>query len=120
MVSNFSCPGFIHYQIQSPQWTLSLGDIEKVKACFALKGGSGKCRKRQLALNTATGINDREGDGKPEKSYTTTLKTGSLEGNSPKQHDCKGLAGHRVLAFPGMLQGSKLQSLPFPSASVQF
>lgn len=86
MFSNCSCPGYLLYQ--SPQWTLSTEDTEKVSACFALKGGFVKCKKRQLVLNSATGVNGRERDRELDRSYTKTLKTCFLGGSSPKQHDC--------------------------------
>lgn len=37
---------------------------------------------KSLALNSATGVDGKEGDIKYNRSYTGTLKTGSLGGSS--------------------------------------
>lgn len=77
-------------------------------------------QKDSLALNSATGVNGREGDVELHRGYTGPYKLVLLEAVLLNNMIVNGLTSHRVPPVPGMPQDSDLQTRPFRSASVQF
>lgn len=115
--SNRFCSGCILNHTQSPQWTLS-GGCGKVSNQLCFIKGIWQVQGKSPAVNSATGVDGKEEDIKYSRSYTRTLKTGSLRGSSLNSMTVDEQAGQSP-HFSKNSRGLDLQTHPLLPASVQ-
>lgn len=72
VLSNCPCPGCILYHMEAPNGLSVEEAVEKVFILLRFIKCAWRVQGRSLTLNSAPGVDGREADVKPDRSYTRT------------------------------------------------